>query len=518
MLALLLAGAGALSTSADTAAVAAWDAYVNDTIASAKHGLQEACVPRRFPAAATVPYRGTAVLFHGFSACPQQYFALAPLLAERGFDVLLPLTPGHGNALNTTGTPATISNCIYGCDHAAQLDDATGLPATTAGYHDFVARMNGIASLAAGERVVGGLSLGGALAASAQRIGFPLYARALVMNPLLQLSTKLEDDALVAIDALNGTMRRKYAGWGHECTRERWAGRGGLCMFRVEQAAAARDFGFEELLLAHAPAASSEALAVVYDAQDNTVRNNATRALARRSKAQQHCVFNFSQHSFLSTYDDLGVNKWWLNEVSCRIADYLSDGKPFPLSPRADAGEGGERYCALQCSAARCPLNMSDVHAPLRCPYTPPPPAPSPPSVHPDNPADPPVYPRAPFVDCGSTGFNITAAYFQQLSASKMINGFDATATRDFTNATFSVSVQYPGKKPMVHSFGVCTVARFHIDGFPPCPWQPGTKLHIIDHNPAHRDGPADYESTWKMVDSEGEALFCMKTNWTLKL
>ena len=131
--------------------------------------------------------------------------------------------------------------------------------------------------------------------------------------------------------------------------------------------------------------------------------------------------------------------------------------------------------------------------------------------------ADPPVFPEAPYIDCGSTGFNISAAYFQQLSASKMINGFDATATRDFTNATFSVSVQYPGKKPMAHSFGVCTVARFHIDGFPPCPWQPGTKLHIIDHNPAHRDGPAEYESTWTMIDSENNTLFCMKTNWTLR-
>ena len=125
-------------------------------------------------------------------------------------------------------------------------------------------------------------------------------------------------------------------------------------------------------------------------------------------------------------------------------------------------------------------------------------------------------YPRAPFVDCGSTAFNITAVYFQQLSATKMINGFDATATRHFTNGTFSVAVSYQGQKPFTHSFGVCAVAIFGIDGFPRCPWAPGTSMHVIDHNPARYVGPAEFESTWKIVDSEQNTLFCMKTNWTL--
>ena len=49
------------------------------------------------------------------------------------------------------------------------------------------------------------------------------------------------------------------------------------------------------------------------------------------------CVLNFTQHSFLSTYDDLGVNKWWLNEVSCRIVDYLANAVPFPVAAARDA-------------------------------------------------------------------------------------------------------------------------------------------------------------------------------------
>ena len=56
---------------------------------------------------------GLPVLFHGFSACPQQWDLISPLLAKRGFDVLMPLNPGHGNleesrtALSMSTTDAT---------------------------------------------------------------------------------------------------------------------------------------------------------------------------------------------------------------------------------------------------------------------------------------------------------------------------------------------------------------------------------------------------------------------------
>jgi hypothetical protein len=129
-------------------------------------------------------------------------------------------------------------------------------------------------------------------------------------------------------------------------------------------------------------------------------------------------------------------------------------------------------------------------------------------------PVSPPEVPRAPFKDCGSTAFDVTAAYFEQTSSNTMINGFDAAATREFTNATFSVSVSYAGQ-PFEHHFDACTGAA-PGDGFPPCPWQRGTKLHIMDHNPAFYKGDLAWESTWTMIDSLNNTLFCMKTNWTL--
>ena len=97
-----------------------------------------------------------------------------------------------------------------------------------------------------------------------------------------------------------------------------------------------------------------------------------------------------------------------------------------------------------------------------------------------------------------------------------MINGWDATTTREFTNATFTVEVFYQGKSSGSHSFGVCAAAAFGVDGFPKCPWKPGTKLHVIDNNPADSTKTGLFSSTWKMVDSNNQTLFCMKTNWTL--
>ena len=110
--------------------VSAWDAFVHEQISSAPHGLQQDCVPRRFPSTApNSTYKGVAVLFHGFSACPQQYFQLAPRLAAEGYDVLLPLTPGHGNnySFHTNGT--CIPFLPPGCN--GTLDDITHLPTET---------------------------------------------------------------------------------------------------------------------------------------------------------------------------------------------------------------------------------------------------------------------------------------------------------------------------------------------------------------------------------------------------
>ena len=43
-------------------------------------------------------YKGVAILFHGFSACPQQYHEVGPLMAKKGYEVFAPTIVGHGYA------------------------------------------------------------------------------------------------------------------------------------------------------------------------------------------------------------------------------------------------------------------------------------------------------------------------------------------------------------------------------------------------------------------------------------
>ena len=77
--------------------VSAWDEYYTTTMGRAE-GVRAGCEPMRFPARGPT-YKGVAVVWHGFSSCPQEMANLGPPLAAHGYDVLFPLMAGHGNAL-----------------------------------------------------------------------------------------------------------------------------------------------------------------------------------------------------------------------------------------------------------------------------------------------------------------------------------------------------------------------------------------------------------------------------------
>ena len=40
--------------------------------------------------------KGVILALHGYTACPQQYFEWANTMSEQGYEVLVPLHPGHG--------------------------------------------------------------------------------------------------------------------------------------------------------------------------------------------------------------------------------------------------------------------------------------------------------------------------------------------------------------------------------------------------------------------------------------
>lgn len=343
-----------------------WNNYVKETIEiSHPYGLQESCVPRRFPA--TAPYRGTAVLFHGYSACPQQYFYLAPLLNARGFDVLLPLNPGHGDAMNRTNIQGI---CFANC--SGPLDFNQGVPNTTATYADFVTSINEIMATAAGEKVVAGLSVGGGLAAfagQALRSGSSeaLYSRQLIMNPILKMST-VEEDLVVVLMGTLPFVRNFFAGWGPGCRRERALGRGGFCTFQTKMCACARDFGWETYKNLEMP--YNTQVTVMYDNADPVINTATARGLLSKyisqTKAATGCVLPFTMHSFLSPFDDVGTDKWWMNEVYCNIVDYLTEGRPIPQSGQQNPTEGNQNICKLACTDATCTFSRT---GPFTCPF-----------------------------------------------------------------------------------------------------------------------------------------------------
>jgi pimeloyl-ACP methyl ester carboxylesterase len=400
----LIASAALATASASRAdAIKLWAEYVQVTVERAPHGLQEACKPRRFEA--TAPYVGTVVLFHGFTACPQQFFRMAPVLASNGFDVLLPLNPGHGNALPNSSSTKNQGHCIYGCGPAGTpRDDTTHLPADQKEYAAFVERIADVARAAPGVRVVAGLSLGGGLAAYAGQLplvkgqplavaledgtnstlvatslrgakktateGSPaLFERQLIMNPLFELSNTNEDEIARLMNWLPFT-HETWIGWGDECRGpggERSHGRGGLCMFRIEQGTAARDFGSTVLDKAVKPAGAK--VAVIVDQADPVVSTSATRDYAAKIGSQDSCVLPFTSHSMLSEYDAMDENKWWLDELSCDVAAFLTEGTAIKISPATGRSEAGDPHCAMACSAESCPWTPTEPAKvpPLQC-------------------------------------------------------------------------------------------------------------------------------------------------------
>ena len=112
--------------------------------------------------------------FHGFSACPQQFFQLAPVLANLGFDVLVPMLPGHGLERRPDGQEL--------------LEDVPTAANWRDGYGALAARMNDIVALARGPRVAVGYSLGGAIALNAGFRAPALYDRMLLIAPLIRIN------------------------------------------------------------------------------------------------------------------------------------------------------------------------------------------------------------------------------------------------------------------------------------------------------------------------------------------
>lgn len=368
--------------------VAAWKVYT-DTLVHER--LQEACVPRRYPFKGS--YKGMVMLFHGYSACPDQWDTFAILLAAEGYDVLLPLLPGHGyQYTNVTGEVQ---------------DDYSRLPRTPEGYEDFGSSMANIAGIFPGSKRVGGVSVGGVMSAYVGMVaknsdGVSVFDKQLVINPLFAAPDSLcGANGLVGLltliqkfkqlDWLYNRIANMQETWGEGCEEERRGGRGGICQFTIGDGHAALQFGRHTVTRAIDEAGTKPDgdtrplpdIQVIYTDRDGTTSVDTTRkyyqALASADanpRAASVCAMEeYVGHSYLSPHDTPHANKFWLKEALCHMTTFMTS-HAVSAHPNADSHfipqnmshtttvDDGDEFCLQSCTASTCAWSQATAPFP----------------------------------------------------------------------------------------------------------------------------------------------------------
>ena len=154
--------------------------------------LQKECRPR-YILSEEQPPRGLIVAFHGYTACPDSFESMIEAWVPAGYNVMLPLLPGHGRE---PGECANADSKAYDdlsiCVDGTRVD---GLPLSRQGYLDFVQQINAIVKHekminSLDQAFAAGLSLGGPVASyavSSSEGG--LYDASLLMNTFFGFSS-----------------------------------------------------------------------------------------------------------------------------------------------------------------------------------------------------------------------------------------------------------------------------------------------------------------------------------------
>ncbi|HHQ13472.1 MAG TPA: alpha/beta fold hydrolase, partial [Chromatiales bacterium] len=300
---LLIALSCAAAAPDNDALTVAWRNYTDSLHIS---GLQAGCRPRHYRPPPGMVARGTVLLIHGFGACPQQYFQLGPATAAAGYEVLVPLLPGHGHLPDANGK-----------------EDLSTLPAGKDWrvYGEFAARMNSIMALASGEHVIVGYSLGGGVALNAILREPQLYDRALLAAPLLAIRGGRAIEHIVKflgdVPFLKD-LRVKTPALRRECRSWSDAGRAGFCDYRYKHAAA----------LVHLEEQNHEwitqtqltmPMQLILARGDHTISNEAIREFSR--KQIEHGPLGLCYlpedvpHEVLTPYENIGRKMYWLGEL-----------------------------------------------------------------------------------------------------------------------------------------------------------------------------------------------------------
>jgi alpha-beta hydrolase superfamily lysophospholipase len=359
----------------------AWKAYVDGVIAN-NPPLQAECKPVRIPATLSGPLtapKGVVVLYHGYTACPQQFMnastigadgkpiqgGLASRLSKEGYEVLLPLLPGHGRvaASRPAGEVDAKKNLWPRIDDTRDVPGivASGEQLANSGYTKLVETMNAVVAASTPvNKVVGGISVGAVLATHATLIATKPYTRALIAAPFYQAGDaqinllRTAANAAVqgaefvekqeVVNALKGeisplllsklaqtaiwkALGESPLGWGETCeTIERNGGRAGICQFKVKHLAGVLEYGrlVQELIAKRAPQQTKFQITGVVS--DPVVSNREVEKAALALPNSNFCIYDKANHSMFSWRDSATQNqdKKWIPPLEIATIKFLT--------------------------------------------------------------------------------------------------------------------------------------------------------------------------------------------------
>lgn len=370
----------------------AWEDYIK-TVELDK--LQDQCRPRIIREKPSAPaYKGIAVLYHGFTACPQQFFELAEDLSAQGYTVVLPLLPGHGRKWTEV--------------NGQKVDDLSQFPqgilslpySYQESYVNLAAQMNLLAAKVQGERVIAGLSLGGSLVSITTMLRSDLWDRQLILSPLYEIGPTAMRTLLGTISNTQRQLSQllrvwdpildKDLGWGPGCESERNPAfvlaygrrelRAGICQFKVTHVGGANQLGYDAWETIRPTLITTQVIAVAQDPVINKklVFNSVGRLRSESLKVppfrterrfDQHpairvcylpsdnqvCKENLQKpidlqekpcinHSLLSRFDMPQQNKYWITPLNQKITRFLTAGEFLGTDPRERAH--GDPLCS----------------------------------------------------------------------------------------------------------------------------------------------------------------------------
>ena len=294
--------------------------------------LQPGCEPIKLESNKNVRGQGLVILLHGFSACPQQYEQLAPRLAKLGFDVLVPLLPGHG---------------IKPIQFQPRIDNTDLVPRTVASWKAFRNEINDLAESYRGKRSITGLSMGTNLALSAYIKRPDLYSNVVGISPKLRNETSFLHGIFsnnIHLFNIDEWILNRKSGWD-SCLKDAVLEnkpRSGFCSFQNKNAIAMLKFGNETIkdskLLENT---SSAKIQIVLSHNDDGVANNGALELAdnllENGDNLDICTMPTEvPHSMFSPYDRPHA-KPWIDFLFSGIENSLMFSEPIP----SNFDEGG---------------------------------------------------------------------------------------------------------------------------------------------------------------------------------